>query len=99
MTTKREPNDLQHRFWRAEDRMRAARVPDADRDREATTDPVTVSGYYPAPTKSGRLAWSRIEWHNGQPKETHCTYDPGAERRANDLVIAGADPLWKDDGL
>lgn len=78
--------------------MRAARVPEADRDRDAPTEPVTVDGYYPAPTKSGRPAWRRILWNGGRTHEAHCTYDPDAERAANDLVIAGADPFWQDSG-
>jgi hypothetical protein len=90
------PSALQCRFWRAEDRMMAARVPEGDRDRSAPTEPVTVGGYYPAPTKSGRPAWARIEWRNGRMHETHCTYDPDTEKRVDDLVIAGADPFLVD---
>ena len=60
---------------------------------------MTVGGYYRVPTKSGRAAWAYFVWGNGFSKELHCTYDPEAEKVANDLVIAGADPLWKDEGL
>lgn len=90
--------ELQRRFGRAHDRMMSARVPAGDRDGESTLEPVTISGYYAVATKSGRPAWARIEWRNGQAVETHCTYDPDAERAANDLVIAGADPLLRDEG-
>lgn len=91
----RVPTEIQRRFWRAEDRMLAARVPAGDRDGESTLEPVTVSGYYAVSTKSGRPAWARIEWSNGRHSESHCTYDPAAERVADELVIAGADPLWR----
>lgn len=95
-TNKRIANDLQLKFWRAEDRMRAAMVPAADRD-GAPREPVTVGGYYHVPTKSGRAAWARFEWRDGAAKETHCTYDPATVKTADDLVIAGADPLWIDE--
>ena len=92
----RTANETQRRFWRAHDRMTAARVPEGDRDRDAPTAPATVGGYYPRATKSGRPAWARIEWRDGQPSELHCTYDPSAERLVDELVIAGADPFWQD---
>lgn len=90
----RVETEIQRRFWRAHDRMMAARVPAGDRDGESTLDPVTVDGYYRVATVSGRAAWARIEWRAGFPKETYCTYDPDVERAADALVNAGADPLW-----
>jgi hypothetical protein len=91
----RAETEIQRRFWRAHDRMIAARVPEGDRDHSAPTEPVTVGGCYPRATKSGRPAWARIEWRGGQPTELWCTYEPDAERAADDLVLAGADPLWQ----
>lgn len=89
------PNSRQLKFWRAEDRMRAAEVPAEDRD-GAGAEPVTVSGWYPVPTKSGRPAWARYEWVNTpihHAAELHCTYDRTYYDLANALVAEGADPL------
>jgi hypothetical protein len=95
-TNKRVANDLQLKFWRAEDRMRAAEVPAADRVDSGSIEPVTVSGYYEIRTKSGNPAWAYFQWSNGTLAETHCTYDTASRRKCDELIGLGADPFWKD---
>jgi hypothetical protein len=89
--------DLQLRYWRAVGRAMAARVPDGDRA-GGSSEPVTTSGHYAVPTVSGRPAWARYMWRGGRCEEDYCTYDPIAEKRVVDLIVAGADPAWPDDG-
>lgn len=59
-------------------RALAARVPDGDRDGPGQ-DLVTVSGWYHAPTISGRDAWVRYQWINGRCRQGECTYDLDGE--------------------
>lgn len=93
-TTKRVAGDLQLKFWRAYDRMRAAEVPATDRVESGAMEPVTISGYYEVRTKSGNPAWAYFHWRNGAVTETHCTYDPAAHRKCDELIGLGADPFW-----
>lgn len=95
-TQARIPTEIQRRFWRAEDRMLAARVPDADRNGPGR-EPVAVSGYYEVPTVSGRPAWAYYAWTDGRCSERHCTYNTHAEQAVVDLIVAGADPLWRQE--
>lgn len=57
----------------------AARVPDSDRN-GPMAESITLSGWYEAPTVSGRLAWVHMAWIDGHARETCCTYDLAAER-------------------
>lgn len=60
---------------------RAALVPDEDRAGPGS-EPVTVSGWYTAPTVSGRPAWVRYDWREGRCVQGCATYDVTAERTA-----------------
>lgn len=76
-------------FDDARERALAARVPVADRDGDA--GPVTGSGWYLAPTISGRKAWVRYTWISGRCNEQVCTYDLDAEDALDKAATAHYD--------
>lgn len=69
------------------DAAHAAHVPDSDRDGPGS-EPVTVSGWYEVPTVSGRRAWQRYDWRDGQCVQGVCTYDLCAEDAYRDADAA-----------
>lgn len=81
-------------FDGARERALSARVPAADRDGDA--GPVTVSGWYVAPTKSGRTAWAKYTWSGGRCYEQVCTYDLDAEAALDQASDAHYD-AWNAD--
>jgi hypothetical protein len=89
-------SDLQLKFFRALERMRSNEVPESDRN-GGSLEPVTVGGWYEVPTKTGRQAWARYVWFDGQLVESHCTYNFEHYKRADELVTLGADPFAKDE--
>lgn len=81
----------------------AARVPASDRAASgiAGGDPVTMDGWYPVTTVSGRAAWALYTWRAGRLDEDRCTYDRDAEDRLSDAAQRSydADQAARDHGV
>ncbi|MEK7113370.1 MAG: hypothetical protein AAB873_00920 [Patescibacteria group bacterium] len=65
----------------------AALVPDEDRAGPGS-EPVDVSGWYAAPTVSGRTCWVRYDWRAGRCVQGRATYDLGAEQARTRAVLS-----------
>lgn len=100
MSTTTKLAELEHRMEDAREVAIALRVPDSDRMGPGR-EPVTVSGWYEVPTLSGRHAWQRYDWRDGQVVDGSCTYSIHAENSYRDAGFdwAEASSFARQDAL